>query len=59
MSWEQLKAILDEGRAEARNPRPVVACPRDGNVLEAGPHGQAFCRFCGWQPGDDETVTPP
>ena len=36
MSWEQLKAIIDEDKAEARKAKnePPGACPIDGAILE-------------------------
>jgi hypothetical protein len=51
MAWEQLKSILDEMReagAEEAN-RVPVACPRDGQPLNAGRgEAQLHCPFCGF-----------
>lgn len=50
MSWEQLLSIriaaADEARAEADT--PPVACPNDGEPLEAGPNGVLHCVFDGY-----------
>lgn len=45
MSWEQLKAILDENRREAAQAesQPPAACPIDGDLLEIGPDGTRNC----------------
>lgn len=53
MSWEQLQAIITEARADAMSPPPVVACWLCGEPLDAGPHGEPFCPFDGWKPGQD------
>lgn len=54
MSWEQLLAIVKEAKAEAENPRPVSACPNDGEPLRSGPDGQMFCPFDGYRPDGTE-----
>lgn len=45
MSWEQLKATIDEQReAEREDERtPPVACPIDGEVLDERPDGTRNC----------------
>lgn len=45
MSWQQLKAIIYEDRAERRRARnlPPVACPNDGDVLDVHPNGTRNC----------------
>ena len=47
MSWEQLKAILDENRQEQRKQAtaPPVACPIDGEPLVVGKNGIRNCPF--------------
>jgi hypothetical protein len=56
MSWEQLRDIIAEGRAEAaaqRAQRPQ-ACPNDGQPLQEV-NGVLHCPFDGWQwPRDAE-----
>jgi len=50
MSWEQLLSIRAEQIEAAReSTAPPVACPNDGEPLQAGPHGELFCPFDGWQ----------
>lgn len=53
MSWDSLLSIVREARqvaAEEAARRPV-ACPRDGEPLRTGPHGELYCPFDGWRPG--------
>ena len=44
MSWDQLIAYRED---TDRGPEGV-ACPRDGEPLRDGPHGEKFCRYCGY-----------
>ena len=50
MSWEQLAAILEEGRQAYDEERssPPTACPRDGEPLEFH-DGVWHCVFDGYQ----------
>lgn len=50
MSWEQLQAITQEARDEARAERAQrpTACPNDGEPLLTGPNGLLYCPFDGW-----------
>jgi hypothetical protein len=45
MSWDQLTGIYIEaiGYAEAERTDPPLACPYDGEPLDAGPKGSLFC----------------
>lgn len=45
MAWEQLVSIAAEAAAYAREERssPPVACPHDGEPLDAAPDGGLFC----------------
>ena len=45
MSWEQLKAILDQARADAaaEASEPPAACPIDGALLDARGDGVSAC----------------
>lgn len=45
MSWETLKAILDENRLAAAQEaqEPPVACPIDGDILDIHPNGTRSC----------------
>lgn len=54
MAWESLISIQKEARdlAAEEKSRPPEACPNDGEPLQAGPHGELFCPFDGWKPGD-------
>lgn len=47
MAWEQLISIRDEAAAYRRDGlnTPPVACPFDGEPLDAGPNG---VRHCPW-----------
>lgn len=47
--WGSLLAIYHEERALAAFPPPLLACPNDGTPLRAGPHGERFCPFDGFQ----------
>lgn len=49
MSWEALKAILDEARSEGERQRveKPVACPHCGEPLQAA-RGVLHCRFDGF-----------
>ena len=51
MSWEQLAGVLRDDRAaqEEQAAAAPVACPNDGEPLQAGPTGQLFCPFDGWR----------
>lgn len=51
-SWQTLVDIMREARelAAADAAAPWVACPNDGEPLRAGPHGEQFCPWDGWQP---------
>lgn len=52
MSWEQLGAIVKEGRDEAAKARSEapIACPRCGEPLQFNARvGVLFCRFDGYQ----------
>lgn len=51
--WGGLLSILQEGRdlyAQQKN-APPVACPNDGEPLQAGPNGELHCRFDGYIAG--------
>jgi hypothetical protein len=52
MSWEQLRSILDEQKAQAawEAGNYPVACPNDGEPLLTGPDGHKFCQFDGYRP---------
>lgn len=52
MSWEQLLSIYREAQALRVEDKtePPVACPNDGEPLQAGPDGKLFCKYDGWQP---------
>lgn len=57
MSWEQLKAILDENRKEAAEERRLgpVSCPNDGSLLDYNPKtGKLNCPM-----GDFQTTGRP
>lgn len=45
MGWEQLRAIYDENRSQARREaaEPPVACPLDGAILNINPRGDRSC----------------
>lgn len=45
MSWEQLLSITAEAKAIAQDERhtPPLACPFDGEPLDAAPDGGLFC----------------
>jgi hypothetical protein len=45
MSWDQLVSIYTEavGYAEEERTEPPMACPADGEPLDAGPGGSLFC----------------
>ena len=45
MSWQQLKAILDERRETAQEERsqPPVTCPNDGVLLDVRDDGVRNC----------------
>jgi hypothetical protein len=45
MAWEQLLSIRDEAAFYARDERltPPVACPLDGEPLDAGGRGVLHC----------------
>ena len=62
ISWEQLKAIMDEARAtrELERREPPVACPNDGEPLEQGPRGTLHCKFDGyiWSGGSGGVSRP-
>jgi hypothetical protein len=51
MSWEQLIAIRQEAvdLARAELAAPPQACPNDGEPLRAGPDGELFCPYDGYQ----------
>ncbi|GGQ83804.1 hypothetical protein [Streptomyces flaveolus] len=53
MAWEQLLDIVREAVDLAREERDrdPVACPNDGEPLEAGPDGDLYCPWDGWRPG--------
>ncbi len=55
MAWETLLATVKEARAEYRAERtnPPVACPNDGEPLNAAPRGRLHCPFDGWTWPDD------
>jgi uncharacterized Zn finger protein (UPF0148 family) len=50
MSWWDLKGIIEEARDIERHMPELLklACPRDGQPLEQGPHGELHCPFCGY-----------
>ena len=45
MPWEQLGAILSQGRedADAEDREPPVACPIDGDILDVKPDETRSC----------------
>lgn len=45
MSWAQLKSILDENKAEARQTAsaPPTSCPVCGDLLEVNQRGERNC----------------
>lgn len=47
MAWEQLLSIRDEAIAYARDEKtsPPVACPIDGEPLDAGHNGVLHCKW--------------
>lgn len=49
MSWEKLRAILREGRAELERDRieQQSRCPHDGEPLFQRADGTLFCEFDG------------
>lgn len=51
MGWRQLLDIYAEATDVVRDElsQPPEACPHDGTPLEAGPHGELFCIFDGYQ----------
>lgn len=50
MAWEQLISIRDEAIAYKRDEltNPPVACPNDGEPLDAGRNGVLHCPYDGW-----------
>lgn len=52
-SWWGLLDVAREARqiAAAEAARVPVACPNDGEPLRAGPRGEMYCPWDGWQPG--------
>jgi hypothetical protein len=59
--WYGLLDIIHTSEIEReyyRNRTPV-ACPNDGEPLRAGPEGEWFCPYDGWQyTGTPETEAP-
>jgi hypothetical protein len=50
VSWEQLLSIAQEWREmRQENEQIPVACPNDGEPLRAGPRGELYCLFDGWE----------
>ena len=51
MVWEQLLNIRQEQveTARAELAAPPQACPNDGEPLRAGPDGELFCPYDGYQ----------
>lgn len=51
MSWYQLLSIFKEASDLKRDEesRPPEACPNDGEPLTAGPDGELFCKYDGYQ----------
>lgn len=51
-SWYGLSSIMREAAefVQAERVRGPVACPNDGEPLQAGPGGGLFCPFDGWTP---------
>jgi len=51
VGWEQLLTIRREQveTARAELAAPPQACPNDGEPLRAGPNGELFCPFDGYQ----------
>lgn len=51
-NWWKLYDIYQEASAWMAEDlaTPPVACPNDGEPLLAGPQGQLYCPFDGWQP---------
>lgn len=51
-NWYRLMDIYREAAAFMAEDlaAPPVACPNDGEPLIAGPRGQLYCPFDGWQP---------
>jgi hypothetical protein len=50
MSWDQLRAILEENRERrmAEASEPPESCPLCGEPLGTGPDGTLHCRHDGW-----------
>jgi hypothetical protein len=57
VAWEQLLSIRDEAMAYKRDEltNPPVACPNDGEPLDAGRNGVLHCPFDGWEWPRDRT----
>lgn len=53
MSWQGLVSILTDAALQVRSERSrrPMACPHDGTPLQAGPDGNLYCPFDGWQAG--------
>lgn len=58
MAWEQLISIRDEAIAYARDERtmPPVACPNDGEPLDAGRNGVLACPWGDYEYPRDRRV---
>jgi len=49
MTWQQLKNIIDENRAEAEKPKKTSNCPECGfTQLKENKDKVLLCPICGW-----------